>query len=71
MGGTVNLTYAPGPGLCYLLRSSEIFRDLTLTGPELDKKLLYAPACAQIFFRGPPMEGMNIFTKLQKEIKAL
>ena len=42
-GGTVNLTSAPGPGLCYLLRSSEIFRyllrsdiDWTLTGPEPD-----------------------------------
>ena len=39
----MNLTSAPGPGLCYLLRSSEIFRyllrsdiDWTLTGPEPD-----------------------------------
>ena len=30
-GGTVNLTSAPGPG--YSQRFSEIFSDLTVTGP--------------------------------------
>ena len=47
-GGRVNLTSAPGPGLCFLLRSSEMFRDLlsfdsdwtwTGSGPDLDRSL--------------------------------